>query len=452
VKRVFSITDLARLYIKSLEEAGEKVSMAEDVPRREASIFLVHRAMTNQTRHYHDLAHLFQVARGLPPLGRLAAIYHDTIYFQIDGGFPPGVVELMHDVVESNERGIFLTQTPDKLLRDVMSIFGMTPGQELSPAKGINEFLSAVLAVRELRDDLETKALWTIAACIEGTIPFRHPIDGISAQDGLAMRLATLHNHDSTLSSSEIERIVKLTAMMANADVASFGKDELGPFIENTWQLLPETNAECYSMTCSIQDYREALQRMKSFLSQLDPDLIFRRYHDEPEDFEAMLDNARKNLLGANDYLRAHIVALALLQALAQATGGDGPISYFTGLTESSHSKFQRLIEKSPHSLHGSETYRNEQVAQALCGKHSTSTRFDHGLSPLAAFFYETLDAAELHQLECRIPMNQSDASSWRQFLSTVPPRIVREVALVLCETAYVRRHALASLIAHASS
>lgn len=451
MKRVYSITDLARLYSKSLEEAGEKVLMAKDVARREASIFLVHRAMTNPTRHYHDLAHLFQVARGLPPLARLAAIYHDTIYFQIDGGFPPGVGELMHDVVESNERGIFLTQTPDNLLRDVMLIFGMTPGQELSPARGINEFLSAVLAVRELRDDLESKALWTIAACIEATIPFRHPIEGISAQDGLAMRLATLIGNDSTLSPCEIERIVKLAARMANADVASFGKDQLGPFIENTWQLLPETNAECYSMTCSIRDYREALQRMKFFLSQLDPDLIFRRYDDEPEDFEAMLDNARKNLLGANEYLRAHIVALALLQALSQATGGDGPICYFTGLTESSHSKFQRLIEKSAHTLHGSQTYRNEQVTQALRENHSSASRFDHGLSPLAAFFYETLEEAELHELERRIPENQGDASSWQQFLSMVPPRIVREVALVLCETAYVRRRALESLIAHVS-
>ena len=95
-----TVTDLARLLAGSLEEVrgcGEAAPSAGEI---EAATFLVFQAMTSRSREYHGLSHIFNVAEGLPALARLAAIYHDIVYFHVDGGFPPNVGERIGDVVE----------------------------------------------------------------------------------------------------------------------------------------------------------------------------------------------------------------------------------------------------------------------------------------------------------------------------------------------------------------
>jgi len=60
----------------------------------------------------------------------------------------------------------------DILLAIATSIFGFKSHQTLLPFAGLNEFLSAMLACRELEKSLTLKQLVRIVVCIEATIPF----------------------------------------------------------------------------------------------------------------------------------------------------------------------------------------------------------------------------------------------------------------------------------------
>jgi hypothetical protein len=73
-----SISQLVRLFQNCMNELGR----AANQQQLESWAFVVHRAMSRNSRDYHNATHVFVVARGLPALGRLAAIYHDTVYMQ----------------------------------------------------------------------------------------------------------------------------------------------------------------------------------------------------------------------------------------------------------------------------------------------------------------------------------------------------------------------------------
>jgi hypothetical protein len=438
VKKTPSITDLARLLANSLDAVRGAPHLSAERWLIEEKTFLIYRAMTSSSRHYHDLSHIFLVAKHLPVLGKIAALYHDIIYFHVDGGFPPNVSERIGDVIDFREHGIFLASSWDESVADVASIFGLTVGQELSPFDGLNEFLSAVLAVRELQPFLGVKDLWAVAACIKATIPFRPVKNGMTPTELLGKRLADLSRGDVHLSAEEIDAMQHLSVLMANADVQSFSKPDLSQFIENTWQLLPETNADFHRVgSFYVGSYRLALQSMRNFLAGLDVNVIFRRHRDMPDDatYQTMLQCSRENLRCALQYLDAHVCTLCVLEGLAHVTGGDGPIAYFTGIGDSEKSP---MLEFLKHPVDRASCGVEEKVLHALKGKHATVNRFDHGLSPLAALFYEALGQTQITELLRHV--ENADPIDWRNFLDLVPRVLLRQVAVAVAKIAIVRK------------
>lgn len=450
MKRTPSITKLARLLENALEEVRGMPHGEEETSLIEERTFLIYGAMTSSSRHYHDLSHIFVVAKHLPALGKIAAIYHDIIYYHVDGGFPPNVSERIGDVIDCRDGGIFLASSCEESVAEVASLFGLTAGQELSPFDGFNEFLSAVLAVRELQPFLGVKDLWAVAACIKATIPFRPIRNGMTPTELLGKRLAGLSRGDVHLSAEEIDAMQHLSVLMANADVQSFSQPDLSQFIENTWQLLPETNAEFHQVgSFSVGSYRAALQRMRNFLAGLDVNVIFRRHRDMPDDatYQMMLQNSRENLRGALQYLDAHVCALCVLAGLAHFTGGDGPIAYFTGIGDSEKSPMLEFMNRSVDRMASAV---DEKVLQALQCKHSTVNRFDHGLSPLAAFFYKSLGQTQITDLLRSV--EDEDQTDWRNFLDHVPRALLREVAAAVAKIAVVRKERFEEFIDSSSS
>lgn len=438
MKRSPSITELARLLENALEEVRGMPHGEEETSLIEERTFLIYGAMTGSSRHYHDLSHIFQVSRHLPALGRIAAIYHDIIYVHVDGGFPPNVSERIGDVIDCREGGIFLTTCCDAAVAEVAGLFGLTAGQELQACDGLNEFLSAVLAVRELQPFLGVKDLWAVAACIKATIPFRPIRNGMTPTELLGNRLAALARGDVSLDAEEIDAMQHLSVLMANADVQSFSKPELSQFIENTWQLLPETNADFHQGgSFFVGSYRAALQRMRNFLAGLDVNVIFRRHRGIPDDatYQTMLQCSRENLRCALQYLDAHVCALCVLEGLAHVTGGDGPIAYFTGIGDSEKSP---MLEFLKHPVDRVPSGVEEKVLHALKGKHTHGNRFDHGLSPLAAYIYESLGYAQITDLLRYV--ENADPIDWRNFLDRVPRVLLREVAAAVAKIAIVRK------------
>lgn len=438
-----TITDLTQLLADALHDVRGGEGGALPVDEIESASFLIYRAMTNRSRQYHDLSHLFLVAHNLPALAKLAAIYHDIVYFPVDGGFSPDVSERIGDVVVRQENRIVLTTAADEMMSDLATIFGFTAGQELKQEGGLSEFLSAVVAVRELSAFLSDHDLWAVAACIEATIPFRPAVENLTPDDLLGLRLRGLRRGGLVLTEEEIDGIQILAARIANADVQNFGKPDLSYFIENTWQILTESNADFHAAGAySIQTYREALVGMETFLSQLDPGVIFRRHGNTPDRdaYQALMECCRKNLLGALDYLKAHIAALSVVEAVAALTGGDGPSCYLMGAADSGILQNLVLVERLPIVKHAEQPAFDDEVLGALKCKHAGVDRFDSMFSPLAAYCYELLGNRGIAELVDRAHEVHAGKRDWRWFLADVPREVLREVASAMTCCAVMRK------------
>ena len=438
-----TVSDLARLLADSLEELRGDQGVAPRAEEIEAATFLVFHAMTSRSRDYHGLSHLFNVAKNLPALAKLAAIYHDIVYFHVDGGFPPNVSERIGEVVKRRGDKIFLTPAPDMIVADLIAIFGFSPGQELRHDAGLNEFLSATLAVRELHRFLSVKQLWAVAACIEATIPFRATIQGMTPDCMLGKRLGSLRSGTVTLIDEEIEEIQILAVRMSTADVQSFGQPDLSDFLGNTWQLLPETNPEFNKVGAySIRSYREALIHMEGFLSNLDPQVIFRRHGTTPSDdeFQAMIQCATKNLRCAAEYLKANIAAMVVLEALAELTGGDGPISYFIGAMDSGQPQIHDLLHHVGILPNATQPQLDAEVLRILKFDRTDASRFDGASSQLVAYFYELLGTAGVAELVRRASEVQTGKPNWKSHLAVIPCEVLSDVAQAIAQIAVARK------------
>ena len=120
----------------------------------EAFAVFIHESMSISSRNYHSVKHVFDLAEGWDnPIGILAAFFHDCIYHHVDGGLSPMQQKLLSDVCEDRDHKTFLLPHSDNdVLRTMVEgLFGFTSGQELLPLKGLNEFLSTIVAVRMLQ-------------------------------------------------------------------------------------------------------------------------------------------------------------------------------------------------------------------------------------------------------------------------------------------------------------
>src|SRR5205807_4702795 len=122
--RPATVSNLIALMADALSELGGDAGPVPDAQQLESAGFLAYQAMTGRSRDYHGLAHAFVVAEGLPPLGRLAALYHDTVYFHVDHGFSPEVGARIGDVVEQRDGKLFLATRLDVLIADLAVVFG----------------------------------------------------------------------------------------------------------------------------------------------------------------------------------------------------------------------------------------------------------------------------------------------------------------------------------------
>ena len=84
----------------------------------------------------------------------MTALFHDQVYYQVDGGFSEEVFHIVVPYVEqitdptTQNTQVFLkrpTTTDNLMLQINMEIFEVQFGQELHPFNGLNEFLSSLV-------------------------------------------------------------------------------------------------------------------------------------------------------------------------------------------------------------------------------------------------------------------------------------------------------------------
>lgn len=425
----------------------------------ESMAILIYEVMSAETRDFHDVEHVFDVAGDGDPIEVLAGLFHDVVYHGVDHGFPQSLRPTL--VAYVTERRGALTLRPERELtertaRMTLEVFGLAPGMRLDPAAGQNEALSALVATRLLGPMLRAEHLVQIAGCIEATIPFRRPDEnGRTCSQQLAERLhGVCAKYGVALDADTITDTVRKAALMANRDVGGFAADNAGEFLVGTWRLYPENNPQLrIGGLYTICDYRSSLLRTERFLSGLDPAHIFRCYRGvpTPEDMEQKRERARRNLAVARRYLRIKLYAAAMLEALAEISGGDAPISMFMGDIRRRNEKVlcmeDHLIPGGRRPLaRAAARRRNSELYRLLALGRSRESSFDTRHSPLSTYLVDELgEEAALHGFEMAERLFARKVSA-ADFLDAQDPAIVAATASACAHVALTRREKLLSL------
>lgn len=439
---------LHRLIVTLDQAFGELGSQVSASKLEELAVF-IHKAMTAQARHYHTLEHVFTFIESDNPIQTLAGLFHDIVYYQVDLGFLPAIRRIIEPFISQRgeEFTIALDAPNDRRFNLVLEAFGYQRGDAVSVTTGLNEFLSAVVMNARLGDLIHQKDLLLMDLCIEATIPFRGPADdGRSCFQALEDRLRSINRRlNFGMTDQAIQDAIRLSLRVANKDVSGFAEQDAAVFLSNTWRLLPEMNVPLRAGNVyTIREYREALQNMDTFFSQLDPRRVFHQYGGEPaqQEFERMVERARRNIEIARRYLHIKLLAQALLEALAMESGGDAPLSLFMGDT-TTDAGAPRLEKHLPAIDNPSWVEPNSEFYHLLATGRTDNPGFDLNTSPLSLFIYKCLSPDEFNRafnaaqemFACRI--------SSAEFLRQLNPQMVSAVARASALLATTRSQAL---------
>lgn len=448
---IATINRFISLFRLAFDELAPAVSMVEC----ERLAMMVHRSMDPKTRSYHTADHVFFMCEGMNSHQVLAAMFHDVVYFQLDGGFPQAVAHALDAmVVEGGVITLPAIEPTDTALSLCAALFGFQSGETLGLYSGMNEFLSALVAARLLEPLCSQADLVRIVAAIEATIAFR-TVDarGEGPAEVLAARLTRwLKQHPlpgvaDLAADAFVHSAVKDAVVLANRDVSGFAQPDPALFLSSTWLLIEESNAPLRSAGIySITQYRAALVRMEGFLVSLNPDGIFLSFGGVPGDavLAGLANRARSNIRFACDFLDAKIVAIAVVEALAFCTGTDCPVSMFLGDINSAFGRPERAEDHLPQAR--AAVPLNPALLRVFEDGRSSESNYDLTASPLTAFIYRSIghDAMKAAVVLAKAMFNGE--VTHRQFLSRMDAEMVRGLTLACANIALSRRDALQAL------
>ncbi|MEG4808169.1 hypothetical protein QUA82_11205 [Microcoleus sp. F8-D3] len=422
--------------VSSIEQLGGRV----DIPKLEQIAELIIQTMRGPWRYFHTSEHIFEVGGSVDPIEVLAALFHDLVYVQVDQGVSfnissalcPFVKEVRSQLVIRDE-----TELPDDAMYQlVASVFGFIPGKTLSPFGGQNEFLSAVIAAKSLEPFLPPITIAEIATCIEATIPFR-PVapSGLSAIELLHQRLVSI-NRDFNLgwSYAEIVEVVKRAVRLANRDVENFASRNSSNFLDNTWNLMPETNHELTNVNSyTVAGYRRSLQKMEGFLNFLKPELVFQQFRQEPDDetYANLIARTRKNIEVAKLYLGVKLITIAILEALSYRLGRDIPLSTMMGELRAPGFKTSVLEDYLPNrqSAYPLESQLQREVLDLLEIGRNQESRYDIKNSPVSTFIIKSIGFAETENFLKKAQDFFAGHISSEDFLSYCSPDVIETIS-----------------------
>jgi hypothetical protein len=422
--------------VTSIEQLGGRVELA----KLEQIAELIIQTMRGPWRYFHTSEHIFEVGGSVDPIEVLAALFHDLVYVQVDQGVGfnissaicPFVKEVRSQLVIKDQ-----TELPnDTMYQLVAAVFGFVPGKILSPFAGQNEFLSAVIASKCLEPFLPASQIAQIAACIEATIPFRAVSpSGLSAIELLHQRLIGV-NRDFNLewSDAATREIVKRSVRLANRDVENFASPNSSNFLDNTWNLMPETNHELSNVNSyTVAGYRRSLQKMEGFLNFLKPELVFQQFMQEPDDetYAHMVARTRHNIAVAKLYLGVKLITIAILEALSYRLGRDIPLSTMMGELRVPGFKTSVLEDYLPDRqiAYPLDSQLQREVLDLLEIGRNQESPYDIKNSPVSTFIIKCIGFAETENFLKKAKEFFAGDISSEDFLSDCDSEVIETIS-----------------------
>ncbi|WP_342620572.1 hypothetical protein [Rhodoferax sp. GW822-FHT02A01] len=442
-------------FIQYLRTAFDALQVEIAMEQIEQIAMVVHSAMESSRRRYHCSDHALYMCEGMAPRQVLAAVFHDIVYYQLDDGFPARVTHLLNPLVGRQGNDLILRKTagddPDMQL--CLEIFDFIPGQTLPLFRGMNEFMSAAVAVRMLQPFLAPADLIAVVACIEATIPFRAPEpDGRDNIQVLAERvrqqgIKRLGLTDGPALDAFVDATMVGAIQITNRDVASFAEPNPGRFVSGTWLLIEESNAPLSAVgVYTLQDYREALSRMHNFLESLQAPRVFHQYANFPSaaEYAEMTAAAAANIAFTVAFLRLKILSIVIIEAMARDTGGNCPVSMFLGDIRSNAGMPERVEDYLPQGP--SPAGLDAQLLQMLEKGRPEDASNDLAVSPLTAFIYRSLGPQGCDAALAASRRMLIGEMSTRDFLMTLNPSMLRTIIDACARIAISRKDRLNQL------
>jgi hypothetical protein len=422
-----------------LLQAVEQLQGEVEPTQIENTTELIVQTMTGPWRYFHTPEHIFEVGGSVDAIEVLAALFHDLVYVQVDQGVSVNISGYMAPFVKEIKKHLVIrdaSEMPSSLMFDIVAaIFGFAPGQVLSPMAGQNEFLSALIAARSLEPFLSSSIIAEIVACIEATIPFR-PLSpsGSSASEMLYQRLIVANERFNLgWSDAKIIEIVKRCVRLANRDVENFAYPNSADFLDNTWNLLPETNHELIKANSyKVAEYRKSLQNMEKFMNFLSPELVFQRFMGEPDEetYQLLISKTRKNLEVAKLYLGCKLVSIAIIEALSLRLAHDIPLSTLMGELPAQGSKTPSLEDFIPdiQNTKTTETVLESEVLELLRTGRNQESTYDLKNSPIATFIVTSMGFPSMRYLIKRAKEFFAETISADEFLAECDPDAIKTI------------------------
>lgn len=440
--------------LEKLFWATEQLKVEVPPPQLSKIAKLIVKTMTGSWRYFHSTDHIFAVGGTTDAIEVLAALFHDIVYVQIDGSVNFNLSYYLASFIEEDRGQLFIRSAGecklDSTFDFVAAVFGLAPGQLLSPLAGQNEFLSAIVATKVLEPFLHPQLILEIAACIEATIPFRAKSEsGLSPSELLHERLkSTNERFKLQLTDEEMIQTVKRAVRVANRDVAGFGHPSTGVFLTNTWSLLPETNHNLQkSGSYTVRDYRIAIQKMSGFMNFLKPELVFRQFQGEPDDgtYHRLVEQAERNINISRLYLDSKLAAVAILEALSLRLGSDVSLSALMGELPDSGFAGERLVDCVPelHNSYEPTTEIEKEALYLLAEGRSTSVTYDLTTSPLTTFLVKSLGFDEIRAMRERAQAFFQRTISSEEFLASCHSEPIEIIANGIIKVLENRKAAL---------
>ncbi len=444
--RTFSvICHYFSMFESSFRELGCEIS---DLDIERLTVEIV-RAMGSEQRDYHKPEHSLDVSKNNKPIPRIAGIFHDSVYVQVDPSWRINFKEHLNNFIPTedfrlNAKAGFEAES-SVLRKAIIILFGMEQTSAVIPGKGINEVLSTLVMEHMLSKHLTSKEILSIAACIEATIPFRKiDADGKTSSDRLKVRLDKAGELIKVkFTDNEKNEIVEWCKEVVEHDLASFASFRLNTFISNTWNVMNENNPALRNTFFYVSEYRKAVYGVIPFLNSLDPEQMFWSSKDSlalDVFTREMLARTYKNLKWGVEYLKVVGLSLSIIEAVAMETGGDLPYETLVGPTRKSR-------EHMPISIGAflpSTDYRNfsegeKEVFLVLKNGRELRARFDRKECPLGAFLYQNLSSVELDMLYGKAMDFHNHKFSTKEFLLCFRESMLTDIVKALSQSSLIR-------------